>query len=123
MKWRRYYYLIIIVLSIVCYLFFINGHRNRRLIENGNRIVSKIEEFKNKNGRLPISLDEIGVIEGDYADAIYYLRQDSIGNYMLWFGTSLGESITYFSDRGDWESTYRKMLPRAPASVPGPDGR
>lgn len=111
MKWRGFYYFIIVGIVIIAYAYFIHGHRNNRLIEKGNRIASKIEKFKNIHGRLPISLEEIGVIEGDNADAIYYLRQDSTGNYMLWFGSSLGESITYYSDSGDWESTYRKMLP------------
>ncbi len=77
----------------------------------GGRIAKRVELFKNTHGTLPNSLEEIGVQQNEGADALYYLRQDRTdgANYMIWFGTNLGESMTYFSDTQQWEDRYRTM--------------
>lgn len=111
---RKIIFIIISVILIACgYIIYVNKHRDYRLMRYGDAIVIKVDKYKYINGRLPNSLREIGVIEKDGADAIYYLKQDSV-NYMLWYGVSLGESMTYYSDSKKWENSYRKMK-NAPA--------
>lgn len=67
----------------------------------GERVVKKIEEFKATQKRLPRSLGEIGLRETEEGP-IYY-RQLSEVRYELWYGSSLGESVTYDSERGSWQ--------------------
>ena len=90
-----------IVLVICAYYFFSRNSKEDLLIKKGNQIVLKIEEFKNKNGRLPYSLNEINIqekIEGPF----YYEKKDN-NSYVLWFGTELGESTTYDSKLKRWQ--------------------
>ncbi|HLM02737.1 MAG TPA: hypothetical protein VK400_16915 [Pyrinomonadaceae bacterium] len=64
-------------------------------------IIEKIEGFKVKENRLPNSLSEIGVAETEEGP-IYY-RKISETRYEVWYGTKLGESVTYDSERKTWE--------------------
>ena len=70
-------------------------------IEKGNEAITKIENFRNKNGKLPNSLSEIGIAETE-SGPIYYEKK-SESKYILWFGKELGESVTYDSDTKQWK--------------------
>jgi hypothetical protein len=67
----------------------------------GEEVVERIERYREYHGTLPATLDDIG-IEERLESPIHYTRRDS-QQYQVWFGTSLGESITYHSERGSWE--------------------
>jgi len=93
------------------FIYFISSCNSResRLKKQGNEIVKKIEYYKEKNNRLPNSLSEIGIQVIDESNPpLYYDKRDSI-NYTVSFGTSLGESMFYYSDSKKWEDRYRKM--------------
>ena len=66
----------------------------------GNAIVSKIEEFRRIHGRLPNSLSEVAVEESESGP--YYFCKSGDNNYILWYGTSLGESDSYNSQTKKW---------------------
>jgi len=66
----------------------------------GDQLVSKINSFKKAHGYLPETLDEIGIHDSD--SAVYYQRQ-SAGDYIVWFGTTLGESEVYHSETNKWD--------------------
>lgn len=89
----------LIALAIVT-LIYVWPTRSKRLKDYGNSIISKIETFQENTGRLPDNLGDIG-IEETMEGPIYYQKIDST-NYVLWFGTTLGESVTYYSDKGTW---------------------
>jgi hypothetical protein len=67
----------------------------------GNEIVGKIESFKKEKGRLPESLSEIGIEEKEDSPIHYEKKSDA--KFILWYGTSLGESATYDSDTKQWK--------------------
>jgi len=67
----------------------------------GDEIVAKVEQFRVKKDRLPKSLSEIGMNETEEGP-IYY-KQLSETRFQVWYGSSLGESVTYDSDRKTWE--------------------
>jgi hypothetical protein len=67
----------------------------------GDEIIAKVEQFKIREKRLPKSLDEVGVRESEEGPIFY--RQLSESRYELWYGTTLGESVTYDSDRKTWK--------------------
>jgi len=84
-------------------------------IRKGNAIVMRIENYKLNNGRYPDSLGDIGMHSnrdwdayGEGANAIYYEKKDT-GHYIVYFGTTLGESKIYYSDSKKWEDLNRPM--------------
>ena len=74
-------------------------YRSKRA--EGEKIIEKITVFESKEGRLPKSLSEIGLRESE--EGPVYYRQLSESRYELWYGTSLGESVTYDSERRTWQ--------------------
>jgi hypothetical protein len=65
----------------------------------GNKIISRIDTYRNTHGRLPESLNEIGISD---SDGVYYQKSGS-NDFVVWFGTSLGESETYDSHTKKWQ--------------------
>jgi len=90
---------LILTIILSCLLFTACGHGEK--LEQGKVIIAKIEKFKSEKGRLPKGLVEIGVDETE--DGQIYYEKKSESRYILWFGTTLGESVTYDSETGKWE--------------------
>lgn len=97
-------------LSVVILIatFFTSCFRSERNKEVGNTLVKAIEEYREKNDSLPNSLQEIGQSEMIDNVLFCYEKVDS-ANYMVWFGTTLGEGIYYYSDTKKWENRLREM--------------
>lgn len=66
----------------------------------GRKIISRVESFRISDGRLPETLEEIGVADPNLR--IFY-RKTNDNEYIVWFGTTLGESETYNSRTKKWE--------------------
>ena len=77
------------------------GSRKQQLEHAGNRLVAEVETFRKNNGRLPTSLSEIG--HKDTEKGPLYYRKENESRYVIWFGTQLGESVTYDSQTQRWE--------------------
>lgn len=96
----------VLVLTVcIAALFFLlrkNGQTER--IKQGNKIVMKVESFREKNGRLPANLSEIGLPESEEGPLYYSLVMNGSG-YTISFpnGSSLGESTVYSSETKKWE--------------------
>lgn len=73
---------------------------NHRELRTGRNIITKVELFKNKEARLPESLEELGINDPDLD--VYYQKISS-EEYQVWFGTSLGESEVFNSRTRKWE--------------------
>lgn len=87
-------------------IFFYNcSNRDVELIKQGDKLITKIEAYKKRTGNLPSSLQELGIKETEEGP-FYYQKKDSV-NFIVWFGTSLGESKTYYSDSKKWEAHQR----------------
>lgn len=86
-------FLVIIFLCFAC--------SSNAKLQKGNDVVEKVEDYKSKKGRLPNSLNEIGINETE-SGSIYY-RKESETKFILWFGKDLGESMTYNSDTKNWK--------------------
>lgn len=101
------------VLLFYLWFFYFKDVRENKLIKKGNDIVEKIELFKQKHNRLPISLEYIGIEEEQGANAIYYdVRSNS--NYTVSFMVSIDYNKFYYSDTKQWENGYRKMKTEIP---------
>jgi len=65
----------------------------------GNSVISKVEEYRRAQGRLPASLSEAG-IEEDKSCPCYCKTGDN--TYIVWYRTTLGRSDTYDSQTKNW---------------------
>lgn len=91
----------LIIISLFTFISCQFNIREKALIDKGNNIIQEIESYQSINKCLPITLTDIGysvTIEGP----IYYQKQDSL-SFILWFGTTIGESIEYNSQSKKWE--------------------
>ena len=71
-------------------------------IRRGHEIVSRINAFRAHNGRLPASIEEIGASGKDLDKFLYQRCSDK--QFNVWFGTTLGESMTFDSASNSWTS-------------------
>jgi hypothetical protein len=90
--------LLILLLSLA--LFSCSVSHNYDKQKAAEQHISKVENFSRANGRLPDSLRELGVPESEEGPIYYRRLTDS--TYEIWFGTGLGESVTYNSDTATW---------------------
>lgn len=99
---RKSYILIALVGGCIAMIVFsIANNREDRLIRLGNQYVAKINKYYLAKGKLPNSLSEVGGMDSEEGP-IYYERKDT-SSFILWFGTTVGESITYRSTTKSWE--------------------
>jgi hypothetical protein len=70
---------------------------NQRL---GEQLVEKVEIYRHVQGRLPESLEDVGVHNNDLP--VYYEKKSG-DRYILWYGTTLGESAVFDSQTKKWE--------------------
>ena len=122
--------LIVFSLLLVAFSSCSYTEKNKKV---GNAIIEKIELYKKTNGQPPNWLQSIGYEEYDFlglhgdkpiyvpdttisgtsvikvnGEIFCYERIDSV-NYKIWFGTTLGEGIYYYSDTQQWENFAREI--------------
>jgi hypothetical protein len=81
----------------------------RDRIREGEELATRVETFRQEHHRLPESLEETGLRNPDSLRLYYSKCNDS--QYFIWFGSSLGESMTYNSVTRKWEP-YNHPCPK-----------
>jgi hypothetical protein len=71
-----------------------------REMRQANRVITAVDSFQVRSGRLPETLPETGIDMSRVPDVFY--RKTTDGEYIVWFGTVLGESATYESSTKKW---------------------
>jgi hypothetical protein len=66
----------------------------------GNEVISRVDAFRKNHGYVPESLKDVGITDPDLR--VFYQKTDD-NEYIVWFGTTLGESETYNSRSKKWE--------------------
>jgi hypothetical protein len=99
------------VIGFLAFLFlciFISVSSNRdfksvykKEIKAGNELVQRIDDYKVKNGSLPESLKLI-YSESEKEKFKSYCYDIEASDYVLYFGTTLGEGVYYFSAHKEW---------------------
>jgi hypothetical protein len=89
----------VVLVGSIGYVWWMS-QANQRL---GEQVVRKIEAFKTAKGRLPEDLPEIGITVQSLSEPPVYYRKDSPDHYIVWYGLSLGKSMTYDSVTKKWE--------------------
>jgi hypothetical protein len=69
------------------------------------KLSQELRSSKQERGRLPNSLEELGV-KSDESGPVFYEKK-SESRYVVWYGTSLGESTTYDSEVRRWDDEWR----------------
>ncbi|TNE52860.1 MAG: hypothetical protein EP338_13815 [Bacteroidetes bacterium] len=64
------------------------------------KLIERIEDFQQIHQRLPNSVRELGFKESEQSKAYYEKTGDH--QYQVWYGTSLGRSMVYRSERKKW---------------------
>ncbi|MET4076551.1 hypothetical protein ABIB44_003826 [Hymenobacter sp. UYCo722] len=74
-------------------------------MSEGDQLVRRVELYQQKAGALPPSLSAMGIAEVEEGPLYYQPKKDT--TYVVWFGTKLGESMTYHSDTRKWKARQR----------------
>jgi hypothetical protein len=72
-----------------------------RLKSAADRLVRRVERHRKQTGVRPASLSAMGLAETEEGPLHYQPTQDT--SYLVWFGTTLGESMSYHSETRRWE--------------------
>src|SRR5262245_37890159 len=75
----------------------------------GNDIVAKIERFKKSTGHLPSALSDLGITEDESCPCYCKTGDDT---YIVWYGTTLGESDTYDYRTKKWSEASGAVCSR-----------
>ncbi len=106
---RKIFYLggLIVFIFLGLYIFiFVQQNNNftstyKREIKLGNELIKRIEDYRLKNGMLPEKLNYIySEAEKEQFEIFYYDVENQ--DYILYFGTSLGEGVYFFSKYKEW---------------------
>ena len=97
-----------IFLFVVLILFFACSEE-KEMIEKGNLIVSKIENYRNKFGKVPDSLSVIGIKVIDESNPPFYYQKEGKNAYSISFSNGVGESKIFYSDTQQWEDLPREI--------------
>jgi hypothetical protein len=65
------------------------------------QVIERVETFRRAHGQLPASLQDVGFSDPDLK--VFY-QKTTDQEYRVWFGTWLGESEVYDSERKQWRS-------------------
>ncbi|HEY2858730.1 MAG TPA: hypothetical protein VGJ21_09970 [Terracidiphilus sp.] len=87
---------------VVYFLFAPDSWLYSRRIALGNRDAFKIDAYRQRTGRVPARLEDLGVDVSEDGPICYERCSDT--RYILWFGTTLGESMSFDSAKRTWVS-------------------
>lgn len=90
--------LIAVALGIIAFLLV--PDREHRLMRQAEPIQVSLESYRQQHGYYPDSLSQIGLVEREEGPLYYHRESES--SYILWFGTALGESMTFNSTDRKW---------------------
>ena len=90
-------------------ILFFACSEEKKMIEKGNLIVSKIENYRNKFGKVPDSLSVIGIKVIDESNPPFYYQKEGKNAYSISFSNGVGESKIFYSDTQQWEDLPREI--------------
>ncbi|WP_279161438.1 hypothetical protein [Muribaculum intestinale] len=117
-NWRTYMVLLIVavLIAIVISCKRTMVVKTAEIERVGNEIIVKIEDFQDKYGRIPVSLNELGApFEDnnetyDYQGQILYYEPTKDGKYWLTVTFGPDEDYIYYSQRKYWRWNYDTEL-------------
>ena len=92
--------LILITVALGVIAFLLVPDRAHRLMRQAEPIQASLESYRQQYGHYPDSISQIGLVERE--EGPLYYQRESESSYILWFGTTLGESVTFNSTDRRW---------------------
>ena len=68
--------------------------------EGGLELIARIEAFRTSHDSLPNTLNDLGFPEKE--ESKFHYKKNSDTSYVVWTGTTLGESLTFNSVGRQW---------------------
>lgn len=91
----------VILIIALTYIFLVQKQEYDWYYKPGAILIDQIEKFKQREGRLPNDIGELGEKE-NMGRGPYYEKKDSV-NYTVYFNIGFDhESKIYYSDRKEW---------------------
>ena len=69
-------------------------------VRQAKKVIAAVNTFQVRTGHLPETLSETGLADSSVPDVFY--QKNGEGEYIVWFGTVLGESAIYESSTKKW---------------------
>ena len=94
---------VLVIFIYVIFVSFIDWREEVKNIEDSNVLITKIEDFKNREGHLPASLEEIGLITKEHG--LFYNIMHDPKSYCVSFVSSNDafNNVVYCSDVKRWD--------------------
>ena len=89
------------LLCVLLVVLFNFNNKEKELIKEAEIVIDKIEHYKALKGYYPNTLADVG-FDYDESGPLFYQKNNSI-SYLLYFGTTLGESKIYYPDTKTWK--------------------
>jgi hypothetical protein len=97
---------LLLVLTLMLGVIVVGCNSSKR--RTGDNVVAKVEQFRKSNGRLPNALSDIGTKEEESCPCC----KTGDDSYIVWYGTSLGESDAYDSRTKKWSEVTGAVCSR-----------
>jgi hypothetical protein len=98
---------LLLVLTLMLAVAVVGCNSSKRKV--GDNVVARVEQFRKSNRRLPDALSDIGIKEDEGCPCYCKTGDDS---YIVWYGTTLGESDTYNSRTKKWSEAAGAVCSR-----------
>jgi hypothetical protein len=98
---------LLLVLTLVLGVVVVGCNSSKR--KSSENVVAKVEQFRKSNGRLPNALSDIGTKEDESCPCYCKTGDDS---YIVWYGTTLGDSDAYDSRTKKWSDAAGAVCSR-----------
>lgn len=96
---------IIVFLGMVALFNYMVYVEDKNYEKRGQVLISKIEEYREQNNKLPDSVSDLGIIKIIPPDGMgegpYYEKKDSL-NYVVYFSIGFDSAKIYSSETKEW---------------------
>jgi len=94
----------IVLFALLFFMFlfiWLRYNEDNQYEKRGKELISKVEEFRNREGRLPNTISELGLIE-PMNEGPYYQKKDTL-HYVVFFNIGFDNLKTYYSETKKWK--------------------
>ncbi|MDD3629571.1 MAG: hypothetical protein PHF55_00890 [Bacteroidales bacterium] len=92
-----------VLIIVTVTIFYMRINETAEYKNKGNKLIEKIESYRQRHGELPDYVTELG-IEEEMGEGPYYEKIDSV-KYIVYFNIGFDNSFIYYSDTKKWEWT------------------
>jgi|SRR5450755_220913 len=104
---------LLLVLTLMLGVVVVGCNSSKR--KSSENAVAKVEQFRKSNGASPNALSDVGTKEDESCPCYCKMGDDS---YIVWYGTTLGESDAYNSPRYTLPWWLSRLFPEKRSSLP-----